>query len=211
MMIRGIIFDLDGTVIDNEDSFGRAFCHVLKENGISCANVTHTSGIGIVENWRNMKRALNLEPEPETLAKQTIKFYLDHLDEVKVRPGFHASVIQLRQLGIQIHLATSSVKSIAGKVMKGLKIEKLFDSLTFGDEVPHKKPAPDIFIKALSKGHLSPSQAIVIEDSPAGITAAQRANIKLVVAIKTHRFNIIDLSQADRIINHFSELRDLVR
>lgn len=209
-MIRAIIFDLDGTVIDNEDSFGRAFCSVLKENGVSCENVTHTSGIGITENWVNMKRALRLAPEPEALAKKTIEFYLKHLDEVKVRPGFHASVVQLRQLGMQIHLATSSTRDLASRVTKGLKLEPLFDSLTFGDEVPRKKPAPDIFIKALSKGRLNPTQAIVIEDSPAGVTAAQRANIKVVVALKTDRFNLIDLTQADQIINHFSEIRPLI-
>lgn len=208
-MIRAVIFDLDGTTIDNEELYGKAFCAVLKKLGVSCENVKHTSGIGVYENWVKMKHDLNLAPDPADLTAQTQQFYLDNLDKVKVRPGFLSAVRYLKSKGMRIFLATSNTTDIGRRMLSALKLDQLFDSMTFGDEVARKKPAPDLFLKVLEKGNLRPREAVIIEDSPAGIAAAKNANIK-VFALKTDRFNRIELSRANQIINHFSELKKLI-
>jgi len=209
-MIRAVIFDLDGTIIDNEDLYGKAFCSILKGFGVSCEKVKHTPGIGVRENWEKMKRDLNLAADPTDLSAQTRQVYLDNLAKVRLRPGFIDTVRYLRENGRKIVLATSSTSAIARKVLTTLRIEKLFDVTTFGDEVARKKPAPDLFLKALKKAKVRCREAIIVEDSPAGIAAAKAANIK-VAALKTSRFNRTQLSRADYIIDHFEELKKLDR
>lgn len=208
-MIRAIIFDLDGTIIDNEALYGKAFCAVLKKLDISCEEVEHTSGIGVYENWVKMKRDLNLAPDPADLTAQTQQFFLDNLDKVKVRPGFLDVARYLKKKGIKVLLATSNTTVIGRQILTTLKLDQLFDSMTFGDEVTRKKPAPDLFLKALEKAERRPREAIVVEDSPAGVAAAKNANTKI-FALKTDRFNRIDLARADQIIEHFSELKELI-
>jgi len=208
-MIRAIIFDLDGTIIDNEELYGKAFCAVLKKLGVSCKEVKHTSGIGVYENWVKMKRNLNLTLDPSELTAQTQQFYLNNLDKVKVRPDFLSVVRYFKSKGMKIFLATSNTIDIGQQILAALRLDQLFDSMTFGDEVARKKPAPDLFLKVIEKENLRPREAVIIEDSPAGIAAAKNANIK-VFALKTDRFNRIELSRADRIVNHFSELKKLI-
>ncbi|PIS12208.1 hypothetical protein COT70_02145 [candidate division WWE3 bacterium CG09_land_8_20_14_0_10_47_33] len=207
-MVRAIIFDLDGTIIDNEGLYGKAFCAVSKELGVSCENVKHTSGIGVYENWVRMKRDLNLTPDPTELTAATQKFYLNNLSKIEVRPGFLDTVRYLKEKGIKILLSTSNTTDIGQRVLTTLKLDKLFDTMTFGDEVIHKKPAPDLFLRAIEKVHLRPQEVVIVEDSPSGITAAKNANIK-VFAFKTDRFNRIELSRADQIIEHFVELKEV--
>jgi len=208
-MIRGVIFDLDGTIIDNEGLYGRAFCSVLKDQGISCEEVGHTSGIGVRENWERMKRDLNLTPDPDDLTAQTQRFYLDHLNEIKPRPNLSAVIHYIKDTRRKVILATSNTSDIGKYVLGTLGIEKLFDVTAFGDEVTRKKPAPDLFLKAVEKAELRPQEVLIVEDSPAGIEAARAANIK-VAAIKTDRFNRIQLARADHIINNLEEIKDLL-
>lgn len=209
-MIRVVIFDLDGTIIDNEGLYGEAFCTILKGLGVSCENVKHTSGIGVRENWEKMKRDLSLSPDPNKLAAQTQQFYLDHIGQVEIRPGFIETARYLREKGIRIALATSNTTDVGQQIIETLKLQKIFDAVAFGDEVAYKKPAPDIFLKVLEKVKLHPREAVVVEDSPAGIAAAKNALIK-VFALKTDRFNRIELARADRIIDRLEELEKLVK
>jgi len=155
-----------------------------------------------------MKRDLNLTPDPTELTAATQKFYLNNLSKIEVRPGFLDTVRYLKEKGIKILLSTSNTTDIGQRVLTTLKLDKLFDTMTFGDEVIHKKPAPDLFLRAIEKVHLRPQEVVIVEDSPSGITAAKNANIK-VFAFKTDRFNRIELSRADQIIEHFVELKEV--
>ena len=208
--LKAIIFDLDGTILDNEEVYARAICAVLKRREISCEEVKHTSGIGVEENWVKMKADLGLREDPKSLASETEKFYLEHLGEVKVRPGFRELVHFLRREGIKVLLSTSSIRETAGIVLDTLKLGGLFDAKTFGDEVSRKKPAPDLFLKALQKEGLLPSQVLIIEDSPSGVSAGKAALTKTWV-IKTERFTRNELAQADRVVGSFLELKNLLR
>ena len=208
--LKAVIFDLDGTILDNEDIYARAFCSVLKARGISCENVKHISGIGVKENWERMKAELSLPEEPEDLASETQKFYLDHLPEIKIRPGFHKLVYFLRSQNVLVLLATSNIREIGQFVLEKMKISGLFDTKTFGDEVNRKKPAPDLFLAAIQKEHLLPNEVIVIEDSPSGIAAGRAANAKTWV-IKTDRFTLEELTRANYIFPTFFELQRLLK
>jgi len=207
--VKAVIFDLDGTLIDNEWIYDRAFCAVLKNLNISCEQLNHTPGIGVRENWEKMAKELNLSQDPRDLTKQTQDFYLDHLDEIKLRKGAKDLLHDLKRRRIRIGLATSTVAAVAGEVLSVAHLANLFDSATFGDEVEHKKPAPDIFLKAMDKENLLPRETVIIEDSPAGVEAGKAAGA-FVIALKTDWFTRDQLFRADQIATNFAEVAKLL-
>jgi len=207
---KAVIFDLDGTILDNEWVYDQAFCYVLKELGISCEQLNHTPGIGIRENWEKMAKDLGITKDPQELSTQTQDFYLEHLQEVEVREGVRETLYALRRGRIKTILASSNTTAVAIRVLETLKLDQLFDSKTFGDEVEKKKPAPDIFLKAMDKANLLPREVVIIEDSPAGIEAGKSAGAE-VIALKTDWFTRSQLSRADFVAKNFNYITNLIQ
>src|SRR3989338_8226036 len=85
--MKAVIFDLDGTLIDNEWLYDQAYCEVLKSLNISCEQLNHTPGIGLQENWERMISDLGISKTSAELAQQTRDVYLRSLGMVKMRPG----------------------------------------------------------------------------------------------------------------------------
>lgn len=210
LILKAVIFDLDGTLIENEGVYDRAFCAVLKKRGISCEEMVHIPGIGVKENWEKMARNIGMEDDPQDLAKETQEFYLNHLNEVRVRPGVREITHYLKSKGIKRILATSNTSDVGTHVIEELGIAHHFRSRTFGDEVAKKKPAPDLFLKAMEKENLDPRNTIVIEDSPAGLEAAKIAGTKVII-IKTDWSTRAQLSRADKIVNNFREALNTIK
>ncbi|MEX1061518.1 MAG: HAD family phosphatase [Patescibacteria group bacterium] len=208
--LKAVIFDLDGTLIDNEGIYDRAFCAVLKKRDISCSEVSHTPGIGVTENWQRMIKSGVINEDPQVLTKETYDFYLEHLKEIIVRPGVREVMYFLKNRRIKRILATSTGADVASRVVGTVGIAHHFDSLTFGDEVPRRKPAPDLFLKALEKENIFPEEALVVEDAPAGVEAAKAAGAP-VVALKTDWATREELFRADAVVNNFADLLSLLK
>lgn len=208
MKISAVIFDLDGTVLDNEDEYGAAFKKVLENLGAKVdTNYPQTGGIGVEENWPGLLKKYQIKTQKsfEELASQTQKEYLKLLPKVKIKKGLTAFIKNLRDSGIKIALATSNVWYIYEKVMEKIPLENLFDSVTTGDEVVNKKPAPDLFLIAADKLGVVPEECLVVEDAPSGIEAAHEAGMK-VVAIARDKNQTKTLENADLVIRDYNQL-----
>src|SRR3989344_7578611 len=93
--MKAVIFDLDGTLIDNEWLYDQAYCEVLKSLNISCEQLNHIPGIGLQENWEKMANDLGINKTPTELAQQTRDVYLQNLSKVKMRPGARELIFAL--------------------------------------------------------------------------------------------------------------------
>ena len=208
--MKAVIFDLDGTLIDNEWIYDQAYCEVLKILNISCEQLNHIPGIGLQENWERMINDLGIKKTSAELAAQTRDIYLKSLDKIKMRPGVRELIFHLKRKRALAILATSTNKEVANQILPQIGAERLFDFTVFGDEVEHKKPAPDIFLKAMDKANLLPRETIVIEDSAAGVEAGKEAGAK-VIAIKTNWYTRDQLFRADFIAADFAQILKLIR
>lgn len=101
-------------------------------------------------------------------------------DGIPLKPGLQALLTYLKKEDYQIVVATSSLKMRALHILKKHQLENCFDDFTFGYEVTRNKPFPDIFLKACEKMSVKPSEALVLEDSEAGIQAAYDAHIPVI-------------------------------
>ena len=208
MKISAVIFDLDGTVLDNEDEYGQAFKKVLTDLGAEVkTDYPHIGGIGVKENWPHLLKKYRIKTKKtfDELASQTQKEYLKLLPKVKVKNGLEVFVRELKESGIKTALATSNVLFIVERVFDEIPIEGFFDSVTTGEEVVQKKPAPDLFLKAADKLGVAPRECVVIEDSPSGIEASHVAGMRVIALARDSEYARV-LRDADVVVKGYNRL-----
>ena len=211
MKYCAVIFDLDGTVLINEEIYSQAFLEVLKKHGVSPRQLgdehPQTPGIGLRENWEALKKRHTLPQNLslDQLVHETQDIYHLNLDRVKIRPGFYQLYEALSRQQILLALATSNDRWLVEDELKDLDLEKYFSSLVTGEEVAYKKPAPDIFLEAAKKLGVEPAGCVVIEDSVAGVEAAKQAGMKCVVVLGSFTQEV-DFPQADLVVESFDKL-----
>lgn len=211
MGLIAVVFDLDGTVLDNEDEYGLAFRKVLRSLGKRVdLKYPHTTGIGVKENWPLLlsKYRIKTRKSIEELTVQTQDAYLKLLSRVNIKKGFKDFVSGLRNSGMAIALATSNAWWITDEVLTELKLEDFFDVTTTGEEVDYRKPNPDLFLLTARKLGVETGECLVIEDSEAGIEAAHAAGMK-VVGIARDKKHARSLKEADLVIYNYNQLSPL--
>jgi len=207
MKISAVIFDLNGTILEDEDEYGKAFNRVLKKLGVdSKTDYPHEKGIGVRENWLKLleKYKIKTDKTPEMLTKETQEAYLEEIDGVTVRSGFEDFIEKLKNSGTQIGLATSNTWEQTDKILDTVDLQNVFDAVTTCDEVIYNKPDPSLFTITADKLGAERYECLVIEDSASGIEAARRAGMK-VIAISSED-DPKAVSKADLIVEGFSEI-----
>jgi len=208
MNLRAVIFDMNGTLLSDEDEYGLAFKKVLESLGAKVSsNAPQTRGIGVAENWQVLpqKYAVEIDRPIEELVSMTQKAYLDMFDKVTLRGGFFDLVGELSDSGVLVALATSNTYPLAEKVIKKFNLENVFDVVTTREEVNLSKPSPEIFMTTADKLSVEYETCVVIEDSLAGIEAARTAKMKTVGIAETNQRRKI-MALADKVITDFSQI-----
>ena len=208
MKLLAVIFDLDGTVLDNEDEYGIAFKEMLSKLGKKTdSEFPHTQGIGMEENWKKLipKYKIKTKKSTKELSKETQKAYLKMLSRVTLKEGVRGFIKDLKDSGIFVALATSNTWPTVEKVFDTLSLEGVFDTMTTGEEAKLKKPNPEIFLLTAQKLGVDPEDCLVIEDTEAGIKAAKDAGMK-VIAIARDSKHAKLLEKAGKVIYDYREL-----
>lgn len=208
MNISGVIFDLNGTILDDEELYNIAFNRILKKIGVDTSKeIPHERGVGVKEDWDIYKKQFKLTTKKtsEQLAAETQEEYLKQVEEITVRPGFEELAEGLKDSGIKLALATSNTWEVTMKILEKVGLTDYFDSITTTEEVKFNKPDPDLFIVAADKLGFERNECLVIEDAPSGVEAAHRAGMKVIAISDDEKFSQ-KLSKADLLIEGFSEI-----
>ncbi len=208
MTLSGVIFDLNGTVLDDEDEYNIAFNRVLKTLGIDTGTpIPHELGIGVKENWVKFRSNLGLHTDKsdEELVKETQEEYLKLIGEVSVKPGFEDFAKGLKDSGVRVALATSNSWQMTMRILQAVDMVDVFDSITTAEEVKFLKPDPELFLVAADKLGVERYECLVIEDAASGVAAAKTAGMK-VIAIRGKRTSAKTLIKADLIVEGFSDI-----
>jgi len=208
MKISAVIFDLDGTVVADEDEYGEAFRRILKKLGVVVRKkYPHVGGIGVKENWPIFikKYKIKTDKSLEELTVLTQEEYKKLIPRVTLKEGLLEFINNLKKAGLKVALATSNSWDVVEKLFDHLGIEKYFDSVTTGEEVVFKKPDPDLFLKAAEKMGVEPSECIVFEDSETGIRAAHKAGM-IAIGVYRDKIHKKSLKSADFLIANFKKI-----
>lgn len=177
---RGVIFDMDGVLCDSEPFICEAACRMFRQRyGIAVRPEDFVPFVGAGENryLGGVAEKYGIALDLESDKRRTYEIYLE-LIRGRLRPlaGVHQFLERCRELGMKLAVATSAdeVKMRGNLREIGLGAER-FDVTVNGLEVAHKKPDPEIFLLAIRRLGLAPSECLVVEDAPNGVMAAVRA------------------------------------
>jgi HAD superfamily hydrolase (TIGR01509 family) len=207
-MLQAVIFDLDGTILTNEDEYGAAFAYVLMRLGREVGDkYPQVAGIGVKEYWPQLLKKYKIKTDKSLseLAAMTQEAYLTKLSTVTLKEGFLEFVQEVKASGILTGLATSNTWNVVDLTLNKFGLENTFDTITTEEEVYLLKPAPDLFLKTAEKLGIDPSGCVVFEDAESGITAARGAKMK-VVGVARDKNHAKTLTKADLVVMNFSEL-----
>jgi HAD superfamily hydrolase (TIGR01509 family) len=217
MQARGILFDLDGLLVDSEPLWSEADAAFLAARGVAPGEGLKSllMGTGQLESSRALKERYGLRESAEEIAAGRLAL-VDELYRTRLepRPGVPGVLARFRRSGWRPALATSSPGSLVEVVFTRFPWRDDFQAVASGDEVERGKPAPDLFLLAARRLGLPPPSCLVVEDAPAGVDAARAAGMRC-VAVPDPRFHRRDELPADLMLDSLEDLtieaaRDLI-
>ena len=177
--IHGILFDMDGVVLDTEKLYARFWAeaaHALGypmtyEQALGMRSLNSAAGQAKLESYfgTGVSRAEMRKKRVELMDAYVAQF------GVEAKPGIHELLDYLKGQGIRTAIATSSPMERAKSYLDSLGLTTKFDCICSGHDVAQGKPAPDIYLKAAASIGVPPENCLAIEDAPAGIESAHRA------------------------------------
>lgn len=209
-MITGVLFDMDGVLLDSEEFITRAGMMMFKEKGFDVKESDFKPFTGMGEN-RFLGGVAEKYNIPFDLEKDKSRAYAIYekisQGHLKPLPGVREFIEKCRQRKLKLAVATSAdeVKMRINLRETGLS-EKLFDVLVNGLEVQQKKPHPEIYLLAARRLGLDPACCLVVEDAISGMKAAKAAGCKCLAI--TSSFSATDFTEADWIVKDLSEAPD---
>ena len=209
-MIRTVIFDMDGVLVDTEPLHHDAFFRLFAELGISVSSKEFSTFLGLSTRnvFQQLKQEYGLAQDVETLIKRKRALFnksFDESTELDLLPGARALVEDLHQAGMPLQLASSASKETIGRVFRRFGLYPYFDNLVSGEDFPQSKPNPAIFLHAAQLAGIPPPECLVIEDAANGVTAAKAAGMSCIGYRSEHSAGQ-DLHHADRVVSHLSQL-----
>ena len=183
-MIKAVIFDLDGLLIDSEIISYKIYKEILHQFGHNFTIEEYTQNYSGKTEVKNVTNLINTYSLPWTIEKGLDNVYKIEnrfiAQGVDLKYGAKELLSYLKNNNFKIAIASSSTRDRALTILKQHNIVEYFDDFVFGNEVEKGKPNPDIFLKACDKLSEKPEKCLVLEDSEAGIQSAYSANIPVI-------------------------------
>ena len=197
--LRGVIFDMDGVLVDSEPWIEKAARALFAEHGREIPDSLFRSFVGMGEDLflREVAAALHVEIDTAVAKRRLYELYLE-LTRGRLGPaqGAREFISRCREQGLRIAVASSADDmKVRGNLEElGLPADA-FDAVVTGSQVARKKPAPDLFLEAARRLDIDPRDCLIIEDAVAGIAAAKIIGARCLGITTT--FAPEDLREAD--------------
>lgn len=175
-MKKAVIFDMDGLMINSERVTFEGYQLVMRKLGLSISEDFYKQLLGktLPTAYQIFYNEYGDDFPMEQVLNDVHQYMADLFDQegVPLKKGLLELLIYLKENNYKTIVATSSTRKRVDHILGLADIIKYFDDSICGDEVTHGKPHPEVFLRACEKLGVNPSDAIVLEDSEAGIQAA---------------------------------------
>lgn len=208
-MQRGVLWDLDGTLVDSTELHWHAWHDTMAAEGIAITREMFESTFG----WKNdpiLRKWMGDDTPDETkrrIAEVKERSYRDSLarEGVQPLPGAREWVARLRAEGWKQAVASSAPLANIDAVLDALHMRGDFDAIVSAEDVTLGKPDPQVFLLAAERIGVDVAHAIVVEDAEAGVEAARRGGLRSIgvnpkLKLKADRYvrSLMDLAPGDR-------------
>lgn len=207
-MIRAILFDHDGVLVDSMPYHVEAWKRVMARHGIEVEplEILLAEGATTMEVAAELFHRHNKPASPDQVQQIVLEKRDEYLanNATQLNDGVLDVLEYVKENRYRLALVTGSIRSQVEPVI-GTEISSWFDCIITAEDVERGKPDPEPYLRAIQKLHVAPSECLVIENAPLGIRAGKSAGAA-VVAITTTLAPYY-LREADAIVHDFEELR----
>lgn len=183
-MIKAVIFDFDGTLVDSEWAYALTDIEFVKAIGGDETHLDHDKyvGVGVEAFVSHFMDKLGIDHSREQeLIELNNKLFLDIAgDEIKAFPKMLSLITELYKRDIPMGIASGSSQWILDVISSKCGIDKHIDNIYSSQLTEHEKPAPDIYLYTAEKLGIAPQECLVFEDSETGVKSAVRAGMHVV-------------------------------
>jgi beta-phosphoglucomutase len=183
-MIRGVVFDMDGVLIDARDWHYEALNRALRLFGFEISRHEHLTTFDGLPTRRKLEMLSvdrGLPPQLHDFISEMKQVYTVELVHRSCRPRFthEYALSRLKQDGYKLAVASNSIRATVELMMGKAALDRYLDVTLSNEDVAQPKPAPDIYLRAMGVLGLRPEETLVVEDNVNGIRAAEAAGAHL--------------------------------
>jgi HAD superfamily hydrolase (TIGR01509 family) len=207
-MIRALVFDFDGLILDTEGPELQSWSEIYEDHGATLAFDLWATTIGTASTFdphAELERQLGRSLDRDQIRARRRQRNQELISAEEVRPGVLEYVRTARERGFGLAVASSSPRSWVGGHLARLGIASHFDYLRCADDVRLVKPDPELYLSAIAALGVAANEAIAIEDSPNGILGAKRAGL-FCVAVPNPITRQLPLNLADVRVDSLADL-----
>lgn len=208
-MIKAVIFDMDGVLIDSEPLWRKAEGEVFRSIGLPFSDGMGKESTGMrydhmVDYWYT-KFKITHPPKEETGRRVVDKTIELILKEGKLKSGVREIISFFISKNLKIALASSSPMEMIQTIIRKLGIHHHFEIVHSGENEEFPKPHPDIFLTVADRLRVKPAECLAIEDSPRGVASAKNAGMKCLAVPEKHHRNDVSIKKADIVLDSLSQ------
>jgi HAD superfamily hydrolase (TIGR01509 family) len=206
---EGVIFDVDGTLVDSNDAHAEAWVRAFAEAGhaVPFERVRPLIGMGGDQLLPTLGFSAQGEAHEKMGQRRGEIFKQDFLPHLRPLPGARELVKRLQQAGLRLAVASSAQPAELEPLLKVAGVEEILRLRTSAGDVEESKPEPDVVQAALERLRLPPPAAVMIGDTPYDVAAALRAGVA-VIAFRSGGWSDADLRGAIAVYDHAADLLD---
>jgi len=204
-MLRGVVFDMDGVIIDSHPAHRLAWKSFLQSVG----RETCDEELDFILDGRKREEILKHflgELAPEQIAEYGNRkddLLCQHSEALQPIPGVIEFLDRLAEAGVRLAIATSASRRRACGTLEELKLARRFCTVVTGDDIPSGKPDPAIYELAVKRIQESPECLVAVEDAVSGVKSARAAGIRCLAIAPAHRADLLRAAGADPVIRDF--------
>lgn len=199
-MIRGVVFDMDGVLIEAKDWHYAALNRALRLFGHEISRHEHLTtfdGLPTKKKPEMLSVDRGLPQELHNFINEMKQIYTMELVHQLCRPRFthEYALSRLKQAGMKLAVASNSVRNTVEVMMQKASLAGYLDAMLSNEDVSRAKPDPEIYLKSMTLLGLAPHETLIVEDNENGIRAARASGAHVLVVGSVDEVNLQAIQQ----------------
>lgn len=194
-MIKAVLFDLDGVLVDAREWHYEALNKALQVFGFAIDRQDHDSFYNGLPTLKKLEKLSEEKGLPKALHQLIYDLKQQHTRRAlygNTRPSFDKQLMlkRLKGAGLKLAVCSNSIRETVEVMLENAMLKDYFDLLLSNQDVEQNKPHPEIYLTAMQRLGIEPQETIIVEDAPHGVEAARASGANVIVVDNANDVNL---------------------